>query len=142
MSGPATEPIKVRTDRAKILKETRSLNQTLRRAANAGADTNGSVLGFGPSVSPQRGSIFDAPNNPGMMIDLHLSEGRNMHADPMRELRDSHIPTLDPIARFVVKGHARDSTNRLEGARHGLEGLALGRRWQGQGLRRRHRHII
>ena len=42
-------------------------------------------------------------------------------------MRDSHVPLLDPIAHFVVlQGHAHDSINRLEGKRHGREGIAHG----------------
>ena len=49
-----------------------------------------------------------------------------MSADPVRKLWDSHIPILDPIALFVVMGHASDSINRLEGACHIREGFAQG----------------
>ena len=49
-----------------------------------------------------------------------------MDADLFRELRSSDVPILDPIALFVVQGHAGDSISPREGIRRSWEGLTQG----------------
>ena len=120
----------------KDLERNKSLDLALRRAANASTDINEFISGFGPSVICCAGPNFDA-QIPSTVTDLRLTEGRNVGADPIRWLRDSHVP-VDPSALFVGKGHAGDGINRLESNSHRTR---AGRRWREQNRQRRQKQI-
>ena len=61
-----------------------------------------------PGPDPLRLAKFRRPNTCHDHCSLHVSEGKNMDADPMRKLRKSHVPVLDPIALFLFSlGHKK-----------------------------------
>ena len=105
VSGSAIEQMKEKTDKAYILTETSLLDQVLRGAADGSAYTNEFVSRYSPSVTSFSRPRFNG-QIPATIIALYVSEGKNMDADPMRELRKSHVPVLDPIAFFLFSlGH-------------------------------------
>ena len=92
-----------REDRQSInLERDESLDKALRGAADASTYTNEFVLSLWSICDQFLQAQFQRPNT---FHDLHLSGGKNMDADPMRELRNSHVPVLDPIALVFSFSH-------------------------------------
>ena len=113
------DPMKVRTERVVIMKET-SLWTSFCEEARMRAHTSINVfLAFvhlyaappRPITTPKHSawSLICTCCKTGTWVPTHSA---------------SHVPVLDPMALLVIKGHASHTVNGRKGARHKRQGLA------------------